>query len=62
MLGFLFQWPTAITIAMIPVLVFMYVRLARREELDAVMEFGDEYSRYMTRTPSFFLQLGATLD
>lgn len=62
MLGFLFQWPTVITIAMFPVLVFMYVRLAHREELDAVAEFGDEYSRYMTRTPSFFPQLGATLD
>lgn len=62
MLGFLFQWPTVITIAMFPVLVFMYVRLARREELEALTEFGDEYSRYMTSTPSFFPQLGATLD
>ena len=33
--GFLFQWPTLITLAMFPVLVFMYVRLALREEREA---------------------------
>src|SRR3990170_3248634 len=31
MLGFLVQWPTLLTLAMFPVQVFMYVRLARRE-------------------------------
>lgn len=29
MLGFLLQWPTILTLAMFPVLVWMYVRLAR---------------------------------
>ena len=29
--GFLLQWPTLLTLAMFPVLVFMYVRLARKE-------------------------------
>ena len=32
MLGFLAQWPTILTLAMFTVLVYMYVRLARREE------------------------------
>jgi len=32
MFGFLLQWPTLLTLAMFPVLVYMYVRLARREE------------------------------
>jgi protein-S-isoprenylcysteine O-methyltransferase Ste14 len=32
MLGFLLQWPTLLTLAMFPVLVFMYVRLAKTEE------------------------------
>ena len=32
MLGFLLQWPTLVTLIMFPILVTMYVRLARREE------------------------------
>jgi protein-S-isoprenylcysteine O-methyltransferase Ste14 len=33
MFGFLVQWPTLLTLAMFPVLVVMYVKLARNEEL-----------------------------
>lgn len=54
MSGFLLQWPTLVTLAMFPVLVYMYARLARREERDAVAEFGDEYVRYANQTPAFF--------
>jgi protein-S-isoprenylcysteine O-methyltransferase Ste14 len=57
MLGFLLQWPTLVTAAMFPVLVFMYARLARREEGEALEQFGDEYRRYMTGTPAFFPHL-----
>jgi len=32
LLGFLVQWPTILTLAMFPVLVWMYARLARAEE------------------------------
>ena len=46
MLGFLLQWPTLLTLLMFPVLVVMYVRLARHEEQDALAEFGDAYRRY----------------
>lgn len=53
MLGFLVQWPTFITLIMFPILVTMYVRLARREEKDAQSEFGDDYARYADRTPAF---------
>ena len=53
MLGFLLQWPTLPTILMFPVLVWMYVRLARREERDAMAEFGEAYARYAARTPAF---------
>ena len=45
MTGFLFQWPTLITLAMFPILVFMYIHLAQREERDARMEFGVHPSR-----------------
>lgn len=59
LLGFLFQWPTLLTLAMFPVLVFMYVRLSRSEERQAQAEFGGEYERYMRETPAFFPKLGA---
>ena len=53
MLGFLLQWPTLVTLAMFPVLVFMYARLARREEAEMVSQFGAEYLRYAGRVPAF---------
>ncbi|MBI3067562.1 MAG: isoprenylcysteine carboxylmethyltransferase family protein, partial [Betaproteobacteria bacterium] len=53
MVGFLLQWPTVITAGMFPILVLMYVRLARHEERDAIAEFGEEYIRYAARTPAF---------
>lgn len=56
--GFLLQWPTLLTLAMFPVLVFMYVRLARAEEKDALAEFGGQYERYMREVPAFMPRLG----
>src|SRR4051794_130506 len=47
LLGFLVQWPTLLTAAMFPLLVFMYVRLARHEEREALGEFGEVYATYM---------------
>jgi protein-S-isoprenylcysteine O-methyltransferase Ste14 len=58
MLGFLLQWPTIPTLAMFPVMVWMYVRLARREERDALREFGEEYERYARTTPAFWPRIG----
>ena len=62
MFGFLLQWPTLLTLAMFPVLVFMYVRLARIEEHEALQEFGDEYRAYMVRVPGFIPRLGSRGD
>ena len=59
MLGFLLQWPTLLTLAMFPVLVAMYVHLAREEEREALKQFGDEYRRYMARTPGYFPHIDA---
>lgn len=53
MFGFLLQWPTILTLFMFPVLVFMYARLAWREEAEVRAEFGDEYARYAANTPAF---------
>lgn len=45
MLGFLFQWPTLLTFVMFPTLIWMYVRLAKREEQEVRAEFGEAYAR-----------------
>lgn len=57
LLGFLLQWPTILTLAMFPVLVGMYRRLARREEQEASEKFGDAYLRYTRMTPAFLPRL-----
>lgn len=53
MFGFLIQWPTVLTLVMFPVLVVMYVLLARSEEREAFRTFGEDYRRYMARVPAF---------
>ncbi|HEX9741317.1 MAG TPA: isoprenylcysteine carboxylmethyltransferase family protein [Nitrospiraceae bacterium] len=62
MLGFLFQWPTLLTLGMFPVLVWMYVRLARQEEREVRAEFGDAYDRYAARVPGFVPRFGRTAE
>lgn len=57
MFGFLLQWPTLITVAMFPIMVWVYGRLARREEAEMEQEFGDDYRAYKRRTPAFFPDL-----
>jgi len=57
MFGFLLQWPTLLTLAMFPVLVYMYVRLARTAEREALVEFGDAYRQYMAEVPGFLPRL-----
>ncbi len=57
MLGFLLQWPTRFTLAMFPILGWMYVRLARREEREVRAELGETYARYMASTPAFIPRL-----
>ena len=57
MFGFLLQWPTLLTLLMFPVLVVMYVRLARTEERDAIASFGADYESYRRRVPGFIPRL-----
>lgn len=52
--GLLIQWPTIITLAMWPVLVVMYYRLAKKEEKEAIEAFGERYEEYKRQTPMFF--------
>ncbi len=61
MLGFLFQWPTILTLIMFPILVWMYTRLAHSEERDAKREFGEAWDAYASHTPAFIPQLKSKL-
>lgn len=58
MFGFLLQWPTLVTLLMFPILVIVYMRLARSEEKWALEQYGDEYRRYRERTPAFIPHFG----
>lgn len=57
MVGFLFQWPTLITLALFPILVAVYIRLAGKEEGLAIAEFGEEYRSYMSSVPGWWPKL-----
>jgi len=59
MFSFLLQWPTLLTLVMFPVLVWMYVRLARSEEREAEAEFGETYRAYARRVPAFLPRLSS---
>jgi protein-S-isoprenylcysteine O-methyltransferase Ste14 len=59
LLGFLFQWPTLLTLAMFPILVAMYGRLAVTEEREMRKRFGAEFDAYAARTPRFVPALGS---
>lgn len=52
-LGFNIQWPTVPTLLMAPVLIIMYVRLARREDEELATVFGEAFLGYAARTPAF---------
>ena len=58
MFGFLLQWPTLPTLVMFPILVAMYMHLARREEREALAALGEDYRCYLERTPAFFPAFG----
>lgn len=57
LLGFLLQWPTLLTLAMFPVLLLMYARLALTEEAAMRQQFGQAYEDYANLTPRFFPKL-----
>ena len=62
MTGFLLQWPTLLTLAMYPVLVWVYSRLSISEERDSVERFGEDYGHYMAQVPRFMPRRRRTAD
>ena len=51
--GMLAEWATLPLLMMFPIMIYMYVGLAKREEADMLVEFGHEYREYMSRTKRF---------
>ena len=56
-LGMLFEWATLPLLIMYPILVILYLRLAKKEEADMLAEFGDAYRQYMKVTNRFLPNL-----
>ena len=54
LLGSVINWPTLVTLLMLPVLLVMYYRLAKKEEAEALAQFGDEYRRYQATSGMFW--------
>lgn len=52
-LGMLIEWATLPMLVMLPVMIVMYTRLAKLEEWDMVLEFGEAYRQYMAKTKMF---------
>lgn len=59
LVGSLVNWPTLPTLLMLPVLVWVYHRLARTEEAEAESVYGDAYREYRSRTGMFWPRLSA---
>lgn len=55
--GMLIQWPTVVTLAMSPVLLGVYYRLARREEKEMEGQFGERYRDYRRVVPMLLPRL-----
>lgn len=51
--GMLLGWSTIPTLIMFPIIVYSYIRLAKKEEKDMVLEFGESYESYMRKTKRF---------
>jgi protein-S-isoprenylcysteine O-methyltransferase Ste14 len=57
MLGFLLQWPTLLTLAMFPVMLGAYFRLAVGEEREVKSRFGSDWDAYAESHPRFVPRL-----
>ena len=55
--GLLVQWPTIISVTMAPLLIWSYVRLARREERELETQFQEAYLTYKAKVPAFMPRL-----
>ncbi len=57
--GFLLMWPTLLTLIMFPILLVVYIRLAKQEEQLVRKEFEVEYDEYARHVPRFLPKFGS---
>lgn len=62
LIGSLVNWPTLPTLLMLPLLAWVYYRLARTEESEAKTAFGAAYRAYRERTGMFLPRLSKAAD
>ena len=62
MVGFLLQWPTIPTLVMFPVLVYVYWRLARAEEIELATRYPDAWPLYAASVQRLRLRRPAALS
>jgi len=61
-LGMNVQWLTIITLALWPVVVIVYYKLAKTEEKEAEEEFGEEFLEYKRRVPGWIPRIRRKAD
>jgi protein-S-isoprenylcysteine O-methyltransferase Ste14 len=61
-LGLNVWWLTFITLALWPVVIIVYYRLAKKEEKEAEKEFGEEYLEYKRRVPGWIPRIRRKAD
>jgi methanethiol S-methyltransferase len=52
------HWPTIFSIVLFPIIILVYVLLARSEERSMLNQFGEEYCAYRLRVPGFVPRWG----
>tara|TARA_R110001599_G_C12275834_1_gene662337 strand:+ start:9521 stop:10237 length:717 start_codon:yes stop_codon:yes gene_type:complete len=52
------HWPTLFSIVLFPIIILVYVLLARSEEHKMLHEFGDKYRAYQQQVPGFIPHWG----
>lgn len=55
--GQIVHWPTILTLLLAPLIFLAYIRLARREEVALLNQFGDAYRAYQRHVPMFVPRL-----
>lgn len=51
--GSFIHWPTLPTLLMLPILIVTYYRLAKKEDREMEIRFGEIYQKYKKRVPMF---------
>lgn len=52
--GWIIHWANVLTFLMYPIMIYMYYRLAKKEEKELIQYFGSEYEIYLDKTSMFF--------